>query len=445
MYNKEKYIILICVVLNINFNFLIYGQTNLIRNFSFEDAYNTPKCQYSPQVSSANVFDDDIMYWSTARSSELGVPDWIDITNGGCMETFFNFLCNPNPVFISNRFIFLQTTWSFNLLDEIVYKHDGIRIELLLNPLIPGDEYLLKIKIIPSYEIGVFENFPPLSNMSKLRVFFTTYGWKWNSSNENNQNYEPITTNIEMAIPYKCNWQCVERTFIVPNEYDQLKNLVLYSEENGFFIDDVELYKKDDYYCSNNLYIQNKTYDGYFYNSNIQNIPFITSAIDHIYAGYNVTGEQTTGDVLIKNGATITYKTRGEIFFEDGFKVEEGAFFDAFIEDVLCSGSNKSMEIPSSSFSVSEAVGFDTIIDKTKKDIELFIIPNPSQGNFIIQYTNGVIENATTQVFDMLGNIVYEENQASQKIDLRGLAEGIYYIQVFNKELFFSEKIVIQR
>ena len=149
-------------------------------------------------------------------------------------------------------------------------------------------------------------------NESRMRVFLTKFGEHWNKKPKNdiskpNSNQIFKVTNAYINLPidhnyYRCRWQTVERHFTIPSDHDKLTTLVLLSQANAYAIDDVVIFKK----CPQNMVIQNKTYDGYFYDSADQG--------DYeFYSGYTFTNEATStittsGSVTVEDEADIIGK-----------------------------------------------------------------------------------------------------------------------------------------
>jgi hypothetical protein len=73
------------------------------------------------------------------------------------------------------------------------------------------------------------------------------------------------------------------------------------------------------------------------------------------------------------------------------------------------------------------------------------VSPNPSDGNFIINFNNNTSEKII-QIFDITGNIIYEKNKinnAEEKINLINASKGIYFLKVFDvKEISFNKIIL---
>ncbi len=76
--------------------------------------------------------------------------------------------------------------------------------------------------------------------------------------------------------------------------------------------------------------------------------------------------------------------------------------------------------------------------------------PNPSLGKFTISLRNSVARDLHLQVFNVLGEIKYQErinnivNNYSKQIDLSKFSKGVYFVKIHNGEKIHTEKIVIQ-
>lgn len=81
----------------------------------------------------------------------------------------------------------------------------------------------------------------------------------------------------------------------------------------------------------------------------------------------------------------------------------------------------------------------------------LSISPNPSNGNFVLDWQT--VENFSPQylrIVDMMGKIVYEKTGfdvglKTQNIDFQHLMNGIYFIQLKSKDEIVAKKIVVER
>lgn len=88
-------------------------------------------------------------------------------------------------------------------------------------------------------------------------------------------------------------------------------------------------------------------------------------------------------------------------------------------------------------------VGLDEIVDKNQ--IEIY--PNPSNGQFYVDFKNGNEEVDKLQIIDLQGKVIYETNPVSEKIfvDISNYSKGIYVLQLktsFNNH--YAKKISIR-
>jgi len=86
--------------------------------------------------------------------------------------------------------------------------------------------------------------------------------------------------------------------------------------------------------------------------------------------------------------------------------------------------------------------------ENSTSNLEFKIYPNPSTG--IINFeTEGQINNYGLKVFDVLGNCVFIQNHYNtvtpKSIDLTGLNNGVYFINISSNAKAVNQKIVIQR
>lgn len=94
-------------------------------------------------------------------------------------------------------------------------------------------------------------------------------------------------------------------------------------------------------------------------------------------------------------------------------------------------------------FSVTNCSGIASLSANGYAGIKLF--PNPNNGNFNFE-ANG-IENATLQLLNILGEIVYSTAlvDGNNNIDVTNLPKGLYhYVLIENKQPFHSGKLIIE-
>ena len=96
-------------------------------------------------------------------------------------------------------------------------------------------------------------------------------------------------------------------------------------------------------------------------------------------------------------------------------------------------------------------------IDEVNSDVNLSIYPNPSSGNFIVEWLNGpdlvgMVGEISIDVMNMLGQKVFsaEESRSigtaadlKKEIDLDDIARGVYFIEIKTEKEFMRKKILI--
>ena len=78
-------------------------------------------------------------------------------------------------------------------------------------------------------------------------------------------------------------------------------------------------------------------------------------------------------------------------------------------------------------------------ITKTGNDTQITLFPNPTNG---LLYVSG-INNFDVQVFDIAGVKVLQKTQQNNSIDISSLAAGMYMINLRNKDIGYSSKVIL--
>ncbi len=83
-------------------------------------------------------------------------------------------------------------------------------------------------------------------------------------------------------------------------------------------------------------------------------------------------------------------------------------------------------------------------------EFSFFTYPNPSKGNFILFLKSNYTENASLQIFNITGNLVYKEifdlenGNSMKKININNLTKGIYIIEVITNSDVITKQLTIQ-
>ncbi len=111
--------------------------------------------------------------------------------------------------------------------------------------------------------------------------------------------------------------------------------------------------------------------------------------------------------------------------------------YSFYVESVTCAPSNSRTVI---TLTVSDCLG---ITPNEFKDQHLLIYPNPSDGKFYVQCTF----SSQITITDLLGNNVLEKQleAGNQKIELRSLPTGVYFVRSINGNDIIVKKVIINR
>lgn len=443
----------------------LYSQNNLIPNPGFEvnQSGKSPQCIYADNVSGAKKFDSDIDWWRVAEHNtgkKSFTADWIGIAgSGSCsgskIHTIVNnnssAYCNPltPSIYPSNRFVLVESNvvCKTNIFgnrkckydDYDHYTHEAIRSEFTnQQSLNASGTYILRMKVVP---LPTPTDNTVFSSNSYLRIFFSKNSVNWSKPTwTGNQLFEAYNANLLISYSDNCAWQFIERSFTVPSNLPDIKNIVLFSEQNGYLIDDMELFQA----CPYQILIQNQDYNSTFYNSQAnQGFPFAEKADNNIIAGYNVGDpDASPGNVIVRNGAQVTYTAGQRIVLEPGFTAETGSIFKAIIAS--CPNSFRVMNTDS----ILNNIKFEeNAVEKSVEELtEADITPNPNNGNFSIYFNTEELSNKRIIISDVLGKIIYygETADPMKTFDLSSHPKGIYFVKVQSGENIYTQKIIIQ-
>ncbi len=80
-----------------------------------------------------------------------------------------------------------------------------------------------------------------------------------------------------------------------------------------------------------------------------------------------------------------------------------------------------------------------SIIESTKTS-KLIVYPNPTSDRFFVQGLN----SGNIQVYDLNGRIVINEKYSEKGINVSALSKGVYVVKITDKNINFSEKLIIK-
>ena len=99
-------------------------------------------------------------------------------------------------------------------------------------------------------------------------------------------------------------------------------------------------------------------------------------------------------------------------------------------------------------FPIDFAIGYDPNygvgIRKEKEATSITIYPNPVTSKLVIKHKNNYKEYLSVRLTDLMGNIIRQEIFSSNELnlDIMNLSQGFYFIEVFNNDFNYKEKII---
>ena len=152
-----------------------------------------------------------------------------------------------------------------------------------------------------------------------------------------------------------------------------------------------------------------------------------------------VAGSGTT--VVIQPGGEATFIAGSKVVFNPGFYAYPGSEVSAFIS----TGTYCSSLPPMVATTVNDEENCESPDMVINLSPEIKIYPNPSQGQFIIDFVNEDI-HAEIYIFNTYGKKVYQAiclEQNRQEVDLSNLPPGMYLIVIKTDNRVLREKLII--
>ena len=145
-----------------------------------------------------------------------------------------------------------------------------------------------------------------------------------------------------------------------------------------------------------------------------------------IIAGYSVSDEKPYGQVTVKSGADVTYKTTCSIHLKSGFQVERGGTFRALI------GMPMSITTVSAPMRKIRHTNNETSLFMSSDFLRAIAIsPNPATNYITVSSPEPL---AATTIYNLNGQLVLQTNGlensgiANMEIDVSSLPSGLYVI-----------------
>ncbi|MBO4805807.1 MAG: T9SS type A sorting domain-containing protein [Paludibacteraceae bacterium] len=144
-------------------------------------------------------------------------------------------------------------------------------------------------------------------------------------------------------------------------------------------------------------------------------------------------------DNTISNDAYVEYKSYEKITLKKGFKVSGAKFKASKINSNSSSASLRTLRLNEENIE-----GGNNEVDLAS--ILVTVSPNPTTGNFTIDFGAENEEGNSVKISDISGKVVFEADNLSQtvSIDLSGKAKGVYFIQTISNGKANVQKIILK-
>ena len=103
------------------------------------------------------------------------------------------------------------------------------------------------------------------------------------------------------------------------------------------------------------------------------------------------------------------------------------------------------MDANSCSSTATQTVDVSTCTGIKESTNNSFVVfPNPTNGNFTIDFKSNTVENASIEVFDAIGKMVLAEtiNSTSTTVSFEHFAKGIYSVKIKNNGSYYVTKVI---
>lgn len=142
----------------------------------------------------------------------------------------------------------------------------------------------------------------------------------------------------------------------------------------------------------------------------------------------------------IKGAANITYDAGKSVRLLNGFRVVAGAKFNAFIDG--CGGARKTDNTSADE----EITSIETIEDQLSNLVIAKLYPNPTRGQFTIEFEKLETE-IQIEVISFMGATVYSMEGVTEQrvdVDLSDFAKGVYMVKISSNGKSFVKKVIYQ-
>jgi hypothetical protein len=408
-----------------NFSFWNYGLAQI-----FQEDFQTVSPEYGTNVNSGNI--------CPSISFIKGYNQKID-----CLENWRIYKGTPSignengNTYLSMWSQKLQQGNEFKVLTEMVYLN-GYKLE-------PNTNYRLEYYVKSEFNsANGYASFNAHLTTGLEPYYYGNWGPCGGDLGDNNGDV-PIGNLDSYRIPNNGTSNWVMRTVYFSTESETEYTLSFFpivgmynysSTQLIAMLDNVSLYKEGE--CeSKTVFLQNKTI------SPKTILPITTIQAKRIYAGRAIIDDNDIpyGDVVVKPNGILNLNSTYTIDLFEGFIVEEGGIFDAYV-DGSCYPGNGTFKTASEEDEAVEEIISDNGTDVLNK---ITVYPNPSNGQFTLTAAKGIDEIV---IYNSLGQevkgIIDSKNKSMVEVNLTNKVKGVYFLRIRSDNECMDKKIVIE-
>lgn len=153
-------------------------------------------------------------------------------------------------------------------------------------------------------------------------------------------------------------------------------------------------------------------------------------------------GTVTVSNSTVDNNAMSVYYSGTSVILKPGFHAKSGSHVHVAIQNFPCAG------LAPRSLVSAERLFEETEVSeiKTTSLLQTFqIYPNPTQGNFYVEFSGDLFDNASLEISGINGQALYKTNLYENKQNISFFnTQGIYIVKIMNGNNTYTEKLVLE-
>lgn len=182
------------------------------------------------------------------------------------------------------------------------------------------------------------------------------------------------------------------------------------------------------------------------FNNTVQNVSTVSTSEDCYDATNTITVAGLGTSVDINSGSNAIFIAGGSVYLKDGFHSHSGSHSHTYITQTgdYCSLQQSMIAVTPNELPGEDAYTKEVEVENNEEEINLTIYPNPTQGEFVIDFVGDKI-NAKISMHNYFGVNVYSTevfDQTMERVNISDLPEGVYIIIIeHNSKMIFSKVV----